>query len=213
MPNPPNITALKNRFFPAIEPSTRLAVVLHGLGDSMEGFYWMPSMLALPRLNYLLVNAPTPYYMGYAWYDIDDMAPGIEKGRTLLQKLLEELSGQGWPLEDLLLFGFSQGCLMSIDLTLRLATPIAGIVGVSGYAFGLEHLDTVMNPQARNQSWLITHGTHDELLPISRTRAQMEQLREAGIPIEWHEYPKGHTIDPLAELPLIRDWIAARWET
>jgi predicted esterase len=39
----------------------------------------------------------------------------------------------------------------------------------------------------------------------------MEQLRTLGVPIEWHEFPKAHTIDPEAELPLIRDWIAARW--
>ena len=100
---------------------------------------------------------------------------------------------------------------MSIDFALRFGKPLAGIVGVSGYAFGLERLESEMHPQARAQSWLITHGVHDELLPVSRTRAQMKTLQAAGIPLAWHEFPKSHTIDPEAELPLIRQWVEARW--
>ena len=100
---------------------------------------------------------------------------------------------------------------MSIDFALRYDQPLAGIVGVSGYAFALDALEAEMHPRARQQAWLITHGSDDELLPVQRTRAQMEQLKAAGVPIEWHEFPKTHTIDPEAELSLIRDWIAARW--
>jgi len=65
--------------------------------------------------------------------------------------------------------------------------------------------------QAKHQSWLITHGSHDELLPIERTHAQMEQLKAVGIPIEWHEFEKGHTLDIEFEIPLIREWIVKRW--
>lgn len=211
MTQPPHITALEHRFIPATQPSRRLMVVLHGLGDSMAGFFWMPGMLDLPWMNYLLVNAPHPYFPGYAWYDIADPEPGVLQGRGLLTALFSELEAQGWAAEDVILFGFSQGCLMSIDFALRFGKPLAGIVGVSGYAFGLERLESEMHPQARAQSWLITHGTQDELLPISRTRAQMDTLQAAGIPLDWHEFPKSHTIDPEAELALIRQWVEARW--
>lgn len=208
---PPEITALEARFVPAPEPSRRLAVVLHGLGDSMAGFFWMPQMLALPRLNYLLVNAPHPYFIGYAWYDIENPEPGVLHGRERLRALFGELAAQGWPSAETLLFGFSQGCLMALDFALRWPEPLAGIVGVSGYAFAPERLEAELHPRAREQAWLMTHGTHDELLPIGRTRSHVQHLQALGIPVEWHEYPKAHTIDPEAELPLIRDWIAARW--
>jgi phospholipase/carboxylesterase len=211
MPAAPVIDSLEARFLAAPQASPRLMVVLHGLGDSMAGFYWMPQMLGLPWLSYLLVNAPHPYFMGYAWYDIEQPEPGVLEGRGLLRRLFAELRGQGWAAADTVLFGFSQGCLMSLDFALRHDERLAGIVGVSGYAFGLERLPAELNPRAREQAWLVTHGTHDELLPIARTRAQMEQLRALGVPIEWHEFPKTHTIDPEAELALIRSWIAARW--
>jgi len=207
----PNISGFDCEFIQATQPSRHLVIVLHGLGDSLEGFLMLPQVLALPGVNYLLLNAPFDYFMGFAWYDLEDPEPGILDSRERLRGLMSELTSQGWPSENLMLFGFSQGCLMSIDLGLRYDRPLAGIVGISGYAAFLDRLETEMHPQARKQHWLITHGDQDELLPLARSRSQMQQLQAAGVPIEWHEFNKGHTLDPERELPLIRQWIAGRF--
>jgi len=64
---------LETELIPAtqeIEP--RLMIVLHGLGDSMEGYRWLPEAMRLPWLSYLLVNAPDPYYTGFSWYDFEN---------------------------------------------------------------------------------------------------------------------------------------------
>ena len=90
MIQPPEITALEHRFIPAAQPSRRLMVVLHGLGDSMAGFFWLPGTLALPSMNYLLVNAPHPYFTGYAWYDIAD-PDVVEVALSLLIRHFSEL--------------------------------------------------------------------------------------------------------------------------
>jgi len=207
----PRVTGFEHLYVAAREPARRLVIVLHGLGDSIEGFLFLPGVLALPGVNYLLLNAPLEYFTGYAWYELEDPEPGILAGRAKLRALLDELRGQGWASRDLLLFGFSQGCLMAIDFALRYEHPLAGIVGISGYAAFLDQLDRELHPQARQQRWLITHGDEDELLPVGRTRAQMQRLIAAGVPVEWHEFPKAHTLDPERELPLVRDWIAARF--
>ena len=74
------------------ETEPRLMIVLHGLGDSLEGYRWLPQALGLPWLSYLLVNAPDPYFGGFSWYDIDgDPSAGIERSRELLFDLLDEL--------------------------------------------------------------------------------------------------------------------------
>jgi phospholipase/carboxylesterase len=64
-----------------------------------------------------------------------------------------------------------------------------------------------LSPEAREQRFLITHGTEDPLLPIDRTRRQVELLKRAGLKIDWREFPKTHTIDGKAELPVLRDFI------
>ncbi len=208
----PRVSQFQHVFVPASEPSSRLLIVLHGLGDSYEGFSFLPHILQLPKLNYLLLNAPDDYFGGYAWFDLEDPVPGILRSRLMLQHLLAELAEQGIPSRDTMLLGFSQGCLMSIDVGLRHSQPLAGIVGISGYVAFLDRLEAEMNPAALQQRWLVTHGDSDELLPIARSRGQIERLQKAGIPIAWHEFDKGHTLDPHLELPLIREWIATAWK-
>src|SRR5436305_6034389 len=106
--------------------SRRLLIMLHGLGDSIAGFRWLPSALDLPWLNYLLVNAPDSYYGGYSWYDfMGDIAPGVERSRKLLCDLLGEQKRNGFPSEQITLGGFSQGCLMSIEVGLRYERRLA----------------------------------------------------------------------------------------
>src|SRR2546422_5501579 len=114
--------------------SRRLMVVLHGLGDSMEGYRWLPSALGLPWLNYLLINAPDPYFGGHAWFDFSgDAGTGVERSRALLFDLLDEERQRGFPTDQTIVFGFSQGCLMTIELGLRYPHLFAGLVGISGY--------------------------------------------------------------------------------
>src|SRR5689334_5325836 len=100
---------LKNELIPARDGrSRRLLVMMHGLGDSIEGYRWLPPSLDLPWLNYLLVNAPDDYYGGFAWFDFEgDWAPGIVRSRKLVFELLDSLPARGFASEDTLLGGFS----------------------------------------------------------------------------------------------------------
>jgi phospholipase/carboxylesterase len=191
------------------EKEPRLMVVLHGLGDSMEGYRWLPPAMRLPWLSYLLVNAPDRYYTGFSWYDLEgDPVPGIERSRKSLFELLDQTRSEGFPSEKTTVFGFSQGCLMSIELGARYPHRLAGIVGVSGYVHQPERLVRELSPQAREQRFLITHGTQDPLIPIDRVRPQMEMLRQAGLRISWREFAKPHTIAGEEELSVLRDFIS-----
>src|SRR5208282_5042127 len=85
-----------------------LMLVLHGLGDSLDGWRWFPEVMNLPWLNYLLVNAPDDYYGGFSWFNLDDdITPGVERGRKLLFALLYDLWAKGWPAEQITFGGFS----------------------------------------------------------------------------------------------------------
>src|SRR6266568_3765549 len=103
--------SLHTELIPAREKdSRRLLLMLHGLGDSIEGYRWMPEALDLPWLNYLLVNAPDEYYGGYSWYDFaGDNLPGILRSRKLLFELLDEQVKAGFDAGQTVLGGFSQG--------------------------------------------------------------------------------------------------------
>jgi phospholipase/carboxylesterase len=183
--------------------------MLHGLGDSIEGYRWWPEAMNLPWMNYLLVNAPDEYYGGYSWFDIDDQAPGVLRSRKLLFGLLDDLRAKKFPADQITLGGFSQGCLMTMDVGLRYPHRLAGLVGISGWVFELEQTVKELSPVARQQRVLMTHGTADPLVPIERVRPQIPQLKAAGINVDWREFPKVHTIHGEIEMAVIRDFVRA----
>lgn len=184
-------------------------VVLHGLGDSHAGYRWLPEALDLPWMNYALVNAPDHYFGGYSWYDFaGDLAPGVERSWRLLCEFMSDLGKRGFPASEMYLFGFSQGCLMTLEVALRCSEVLAGCIGVSGYVHEPERLLKLSSPVARQQRILVTHGTMDTMIPIDPVRRQIRQLQAAGIPITWREYEKAHTIVE-EELPVFREFIVA----
>jgi len=208
--------SLQSELIPAADrESRRLFVLLHGLADSIDGMRRLPQALNLPWLNYLLVNAPDPYYGGFSWYDFTgDVAAGVKRSGNLLLRLLEAQEEKGFSPQNTLLGGFSQGCLMSLEVGLRLPRPLAGIVGISGYVCDPDKLLRELSPAGRKQRVLITHGTLDPILPFSLVKDQVRKLKdEGGLDIQWHELEKAHTFAGEIEAKIIRDFIlASPWE-
>lgn len=188
-----------------------LMIVLHGLGDSVDGYRWLPEELRLDWLNYLLVNAPDEYYGGYSWYDLfGNPVPGIERSRALLVDLLAEQEKAGFPTEQTVMFGFSQGALMSYEVGLTYPKRLAGLVCVSGYINDLENLLGRVSAVAKEQHFLTTHGVVDDVIPFARAKEQAMVLRDAGFDLSWNEFYKGHGIEGAAEINLIRDFVVSR---
>lgn len=210
-----------HKYVPAKSPGPRerVMIVFHGLGDSLHGFTWLPSALGIDSLSFLLVNAPDDYYGGYSWFDFTgggaDMGPaiaGIKRSRGLIEGLLGEVKAQGAAAPDIFLFGFSQGCLMALDAGLRHGERLGGIVGISGWLAFREEYPAAFSPAARDQSFLVTHGLRDPLLPFRATEAQCAFLKAQGIGLEFKAYDKDHTMLP-EEVADIRGWVEGRMGT
>jgi len=201
---------LHSELVPAREKSSRrLMVMLHGLGDSIEGYRWLPEAMALPWMNYLLVNAPDDYFGGYAWFDYpDNYAPGVQRSRKLLFELLDDLRAKGFQAEQITFGGFSQGCLMAIEIGLRYPHRLAGVVGISGWVCEIKKALNRLSPVAMQQRLLITHGTLDPLIAFAMVQGQVSQLKAAGLNVEWREFVKAHTIAE-DEIAVIRDFVRA----
>jgi phospholipase/carboxylesterase len=193
-----------------VKDSRRLMVMMHGLGDSIEGYRWLPEEMGLPWLNYALVNAPDDYYGGFSWFDFaGNIVPGVKRSRELLFRLMDQLRTEGFLTEETTLGGFSQGCLMAIEVGLRYPHRLAGIVGISGYVCDPEKLVKELQPAAFQQRLLITHGTLDPMIPFADVREQVNVLKAAGLQIEWNEFTKPHTIAGKKELDVIRRFVKA----
>lgn len=193
-------------------------LVLHGLGDSMEG--WMPVVHELPvrGLAWVFVNAPEPYFGGWSWFpipgmtdpahDAADLAHGLSRSRALLQELIVNLLGRlDVSTGQLLLMGFSQGATMVVDQALRSDAVFAGVLGISGWIACTEDYPGALGAAAAQQRFLLTHGDHDEVVPVELAEASAEAVRRHGPVLPLHRYAKGHSLDPSAELPALRSFL------
>lgn len=120
---------------------------------------------------------------------------------------MAELESQGWNSRDIFFFGFSQGCLVSCDFGMRYPKPLGGIIGCSGYVYFFKNWRQEISKAAFRTPWLITHGTLDDALRIEETRADVQRLKEAKLPILWKEFKKDHEIELRREAPFIRNWV------
>ena len=198
---------LDNIFIPSKLPSKKLMIILHGRGDSSEGFTELPSFLDLDEMNYLLLDAPFEYYTGFSWYQLPpNQLPGIEYSTKMLTNILDKLFEEKFNSDESFLFGFSQGSLLTFEFGARYHKVLAGYIAVSGYIYDVNKLLQDMNPDVISSNWICTHGTYDEVLPFNTSKEQIEILQGSGFEIEFKSYEKDHSLDR-EELSMISDWI------
>ena len=203
------VQSITNIWQPASENPTSgyLMVVLHGRGDSPKGFESFRDELGIPGLSAVLLQAPDPYFWGFSWYELPpDQLPGVVRSRAVLDAVFKELFQAGYPADRIFLMGFSQGCLMTLEFGARFETRLAGYLGISGYCLDEAKLLAETSAQVRTAPWFVTHGDQDDVLPVAKTRAQMQALVQGGFRLDYREYRKAHTIDPKRELPDLREW-------
>lgn len=197
----------KHKFIPAKKKSDYLMIVLHGRGDSIRPFYHFDDEMKLPEMNYLLLNAPRKFLDGYTWYgEPPYQGHGVMKIREKIFDLLNELENQGWKSENIFLFGFSQGCLISADIGLNYPKKLGGVVGISGYFNFYPRWRNNLSMDAKSTPWLFTHGHQDDILPLEETKYGVKKLKDAGLDVEWVEMEKDHSLKD-EEYPIIRRWV------
>ena len=205
-----NTIALNHIFIPSKVPSKKLMIILHGRGDSSQGFTFLPPYLNINEMNYLLLDAPYDYFGGFSWYDLPpNQLEGIEYSSKILTNILDTLFEEQFNAEESFLFGFSQGSLLTFEFGARYHKILAGYIAISGYIYDADKLLQEMNPNVKASNWLCTHGTHDDVLPYNTSKAQIEILQNGGLDIEFKSYEKTHTIAE-DELMMLKEWIECK---
>lgn len=205
-----NTLPLSHIFIPAKTSSKKLMIILHGRGDSSQGFTFLPEYLNINEMNYLLLDAPNEYFGGYSWYDLPPKQfDGIVYSSALLADTLDALFEKDFNAEESFLFGFSQGSLLTFEFGARYEKVLAGYIAISGYIYDVNSLLKEKNPNLKSENWLCTHGTHDEVLPYETSKVQIETLQKSGFDIGFKSYDKAHNLDN-AELAMITQWIKVR---
>lgn len=189
-----------------------VVVLLHGRAARAETIFSVEGLLD-PGFHIIAMQAPYQSPKGeFEWflpYDYDrplesfSEAHFAEAESILTAQLQTMLAERGISRDRLVIGGFSQGAAMSHILALHGVLQPKGILAMSG--FFPRPLLTWKVPKAM-PSYLITHGTSDEVLPVSESRFAFEFCERNGLSVEFYEYAGRHKMTiPLLEK--VSSWV------
>lgn len=190
-------------------------IMLHGYGSDANDLFSFAA--ELPE-NLFIISAQAPYPLppyGNAWYAINfdsvqgkfsDEVQAVES-REKIVKFLDEVI-ENYPVDptNVTLLGFSQGTILSYAVALSYPEKVKNVVALSGYInlniikSGYESKDF------SNLSIYASHGTQDQVIPVSWAQKTPGILKNLKIEHQYSEFPVGHGVAP-QNLIELKSWL------
>ena len=151
------------------------AVILcHGYGGdgndiSILANYWRAH---LPNTIFICPDAPEKCAAspsGFQWFDLMDQSPEQILAKSLvaenkLNKLIDEIKKENnLKASEIIIGGFSQGCMLTLQTGIKRIDKINSIIGFSGRIIDTEHLSKNINSRP---NILLMHGDIDQIVTI-----------------------------------------------
>ena len=161
---------------PLSKKKPQSAVILcHGYGGdgkdiSILGNYWRAH---LPDTIFICPDAPEKCAAspsGFQWFDLIDQTPEQVLSKALvseskLNKLIDEVKNKNeLSANQIIIGGFSQGCMISLQTGIKRKDTINSVIGYSGRIIDKDHLEKniVSKPNI-----ILMHGDLDQIVPVN----------------------------------------------
>ncbi|MEM0977313.1 MAG: dienelactone hydrolase family protein [Pseudomonadota bacterium] len=197
--------------FEAVHPKVapeQLFVFIHGYGADGHDLIGLsrPLQALYPNALYLAPHAPdvcSVNPMGRQWFpvywidgsDPAEMGQDFAKNTDIFDHwLTDQIASSGLSDEKVVLFGFSQGSMVSLQVGPRRKDPIGAVLGFSGRLMNAEALP---REKRSEPPILLVHGDADDVVPYDSMSLAERGLVAAGLSVETHTSPgTGHGIAP-----------------
>lgn len=148
-----------------------------------------------------------------AWYDVkmvdlsrqEDEA-GVRASQAEIEKLIAREKQRGIPAKRIILAGFSQGGVITLQTGLRHAERLGGLMVLSSYLPLAATVQAEASAANRDVPIIMIHGSHDPVINIALASTSRDKLTQLGYGVEWHEFPMEHSLC-LEEIQAIHDWL------
>jgi phospholipase/carboxylesterase len=190
------------------------AVLCHGFGAPGDDLVALAQFIKAPNTRFVFPAAPIElgglYGDARAWWRLDlqklesdlrtgaardrrsEVPDGLAEARAKVSALIDELNVDP---AKLVLGGFSQGAMISLDVALHRDVAPAGLAMMSGTLLN----ESEWEPRFSKLSGVpvvMSHGKGDPLLPFAISQQLRDRLISAGAKVDWIEFMGGHEIPP-----------------
>ncbi len=201
-------------------------VILHGYGANAHDLlslknYWDPQSLH----NWYFVNGflklnMSPMMDSRAWFPIDMVAyeaamregkfrdlagvrpAGLDEARDRLLKFIKEILPQN---DHLILGGFSQGAMLSTELSFYLASQLKGLILLSG-SYVDEASWSKKLSLLKDVPFIQSHGEQDPILSFDEARRLYDSFTQSGVSGEFLNFKGQHEI-PLPVIDKVKNFL------
>jgi phospholipase/carboxylesterase len=124
----------------------------------------------------------------------------------MIEELIAKETARGIPANRIVLAGFSQGGVITLQTGLRHAKRLAGLMALSSYLPLATTVEKERSAANNDAPIFAGHGIADNIVPLASGAASRDQLIRLGYKVDWHQYPMPHSVCP-EELDDIGAWL------
>eukprot|EP01127_Copromyxa_protea_P016679 TRINITY_DN4996_c0_g1_i1.p1 TRINITY_DN4996_c0_g1~~TRINITY_DN4996_c0_g1_i1.p1 ORF type:complete len:294 (+),score=70.97 TRINITY_DN4996_c0_g1_i1:25-882(+) len=196
-----------------------IVVISHGFGANAQDLVPIASNLILPlatkrKVKFVFPNAPLKLPQGgLAWWPIDlqalmmkfltgqiqkiieDAPPDFLESSRKLRGVVESLAKEhNLPFSQIIVGGFSQGAILSVDVCLKLDQHVGALVPWSaGYMNAVEWKR--LAAEKKGLKVYQSHGTQDQIIPFQiGAMLKQEIFEKNGLDLTFTSFEGAHTI-------------------
>lgn len=193
-----------------IEKASKALILIHGRGGTAADILSLREYFCDDR--YFIA---APEAADNSWYPMSFNAdehlnePKLTASIQYIIKIIDETE-KHIPKSEIYLMGFSQGAILSLEISSRNATKYGGVIAFSGGLLGKTLDEKKYHGNFENTKVFIGVSDQDPFIPLSRSIESKDLIEKLGADVTLKVYPgTSHTINQ-DEINCVKDHIMLR---
>ncbi len=182
-----------------LEEADNVIILMHGRGASAADIIRLGDSLVGDDTSKVTFLAPQA--TNNTWYPVsgflpqDQLAPWLESALMVIDEVIDTVTNRGIPNEKIVLGGFSQGAMLSLEYASRDRRKIGGVIAFSGSIIGPVDEPYELTRDVTGLRMFIGCGTNDSWIPAEAAENSARLFSENGAEVDLRIYEgMEHTI-------------------
>ena len=184
-------------------------IAFHGYGSNPYNMIELLKVLNIEKADcFFPAGNISPFPnddLSKAWFSIPFTSNLIDEIAISRKIILTKLKSIIESYKKIVLLGFSQGAMISLDIMMNLSKPVSGVISLSGLNVSIDDKIKI-EEEYKKIPIFVGHGINDEIIDIKSAKTSFEFILKRGFNLEWNEYNMKHEVID-KELEDIRNFV------